>query len=504
MKALVIIPTTTRPVVITSLRERRALPASLVVAEGDFRALPISTDYDKLIGAAGPLGHLTGQPGLPSHELRLSQAFETGRSWEVPVCLAHYIAGRGATLVNSPQEADLIVWATGAVDIDLGIVQDRYFLGQKLQASLQLLSGLRPDARIELFLPKGTLDGMGDPELHKRLADAGVSIVEVRTVREAVDWVEPILAERIGGAAVAQTRAAPPPVPPAADTPGRGDAYARAAGDDRRGRSGLVAVGGLLVLAALAAGGWLWASGRLAGQRAGGAGTQVAAEQKPPPAKETTRPGDKGPSAGQKEGAKQPPAQPKDSGGSGAVAPNPGGQATAGASQGSGSTAAQPKVLNPTVNDPPGDAKPGEAQAAPSNKEQTAAADHNADLLIIEEQRAPPGLTCRQLHFSGQLPEITLLRAKDGRFPASDANGLCALVYRRGAGGAAFGIELDEPFLRVTMDKGVFGRGSTLKAGDVGRVLRDDFRRPLSYSVVLRPTGAAASGPVRFVHELRR
>ncbi|HRD77876.1 MAG TPA: hypothetical protein PK264_18385, partial [Hyphomicrobiaceae bacterium] len=164
MKALVLIPTTTRPVIITEIRERRSLPASSVVVEGDFRALPISRDYDTLVGAAGPLGGLLGSPGLPSHQLKLSEAFETGRSWEVPVSIAHVLIERGVELVSAPEDADLIVFATGAVDSDLGIVKERYFLGQKIPAASELLAKARTNARIVALLPDGATDGDGGPE----------------------------------------------------------------------------------------------------------------------------------------------------------------------------------------------------------------------------------------------------------------------------------------------------------------------------------------------------
>ena len=61
------------------------------------------------------MGKETPDMQLVPHELRLSRSFDTGRSWEVPVALAHGLLARGHAIVAEPAEADLILWATGAV-----------------------------------------------------------------------------------------------------------------------------------------------------------------------------------------------------------------------------------------------------------------------------------------------------------------------------------------------------------------------------------------------------
>ncbi|MDP4022885.1 hypothetical protein Q8W71_09650 [Methylobacterium sp. NEAU 140] len=148
---LVVVPTTGGPLVIRSLKARRGLPASAAFADGDYRPLPWSGDYARLTAPGGPLAGLAD--GGP-HELRLSGSFDAGRSWEVPVCLAHGLLARGHRLVADPGEADLVLWATGAVDLDLAILPADYALLDKIARSRALLDAA-PGAALAALLPEG-------------------------------------------------------------------------------------------------------------------------------------------------------------------------------------------------------------------------------------------------------------------------------------------------------------------------------------------------------------
>jgi hypothetical protein len=148
---LVVVPTTGGPLVVRSLKVRPGLPASAAFASGDYRPLPWSGDYARLSAAGGPLSALAG-PG--PHELRLSGSFDAGRSWEAPVCLAHGLLARGHRLVAEPAEADLVLWATGAVDLDLAVLPADYALLDKLERSRALLDEAR-HARLAVLLPEG-------------------------------------------------------------------------------------------------------------------------------------------------------------------------------------------------------------------------------------------------------------------------------------------------------------------------------------------------------------
>ena len=155
MRLLVVVPTTGGPLVLRSLRLRAGLPASAAFGEGDYRPLPWSADYARLSGPEGPISAALGGP-IGAFELRLSRSFDTGRSWEAPVALAHLRAAAGDTIVGQAAEADLMVWATGAVDLDLRPIGGDYALLDKLERSRDLL-GEAAGARLPIafLLPPG-------------------------------------------------------------------------------------------------------------------------------------------------------------------------------------------------------------------------------------------------------------------------------------------------------------------------------------------------------------
>jgi hypothetical protein len=185
-KVLIVIPTTRRPVVVASLKPRPQLPASFAVALGDFRALPIAADYDRLIGRSGPIGIRLADVGGVSHELRLSEAFESGRSWEVPVSLAHFVVAAGRTLATGIDDADLIVWSTGAVDIDLAIADQSYHTEEKIRSSLELFTAARGRPVIAFLPSTPNGDGSISPDLRDRVAKLGVELVAIASVEDAL------------------------------------------------------------------------------------------------------------------------------------------------------------------------------------------------------------------------------------------------------------------------------------------------------------------------------
>ncbi|HRD78845.1 MAG TPA: hypothetical protein PK264_23385, partial [Hyphomicrobiaceae bacterium] len=148
---------------------------------------------------------------------------------------------------------------------------------------------------------------------------------------------------------------------------------------------------------------------------------------------------------------------------------------------------------------------PAKTATDPTPVPQPAAAAGD-DLVVIEELRAPAGSNCIQIISGERLPEIFVNKPKDGRFHTSDANGLCAIVYRRLEGAAAMTLSVDETLIRATADFATFGRGKVrLNAGDVARRVRDDFRTQMTYSLWLKSSASPGSANERrYVHELRR
>ncbi|MFC5553722.1 hypothetical protein [Methylobacterium iners] len=189
---LVVVPTTGGPILIKSLRPRAGLPASAAFADGDYRPLPWSGDYARLTAAEGPLAGLVPAAGLSPHELRLTRSFDTGRSWEAPVCLAHALLAMGHRLVADPSEAELIVWATGAVDLDLRLIPGDYALLDKLERSRDLLDGAAGTALAVLLPPGGeraeaerVLTGIGRPTPPILLPQTGIADAAARLGRSS-------------------------------------------------------------------------------------------------------------------------------------------------------------------------------------------------------------------------------------------------------------------------------------------------------------------------------
>ena len=146
----VLVPTTAGVIPVVSVRRRPQLPASFVCVHGDYRPIEISAGFDRLVGPGGPLasGRLGFEAG--SFEVSLAAPIESGRSWELPLSIACLLVARGAAVVPLNEQPDLVIWATGALDIDLMIVMASYHLKQKLTLTEVALP---PGARCLVLLP---------------------------------------------------------------------------------------------------------------------------------------------------------------------------------------------------------------------------------------------------------------------------------------------------------------------------------------------------------------
>ena len=151
MRVAVIIPTTNGPAPILKLTRLMHAPRSVLRTQDDYRPLSPSSRYHAFIQ---PGGSLAERIGLESgqFELRLGAPVETGRSWELPAALAHWVQSAGHSL--DPETAELVVWATGALDNDLLVLSHDYHLPTKLERSEALLqSWLDRGIPVLLLLP---------------------------------------------------------------------------------------------------------------------------------------------------------------------------------------------------------------------------------------------------------------------------------------------------------------------------------------------------------------
>ncbi|MCE7030204.1 hypothetical protein [Jiella avicenniae] len=133
----VIIPTTAKPVDLRAIKRRPRVPASYMAIAGDFRPLALSSDYHRFVN--GPLRLVVAD--LPSTELSLSDALDCGRSWELPVLIAHLVEAAGRLEDGEPT----LVWATGMVDADLNPQTADYHVPLKLELSRPLFREAEAD-----------------------------------------------------------------------------------------------------------------------------------------------------------------------------------------------------------------------------------------------------------------------------------------------------------------------------------------------------------------------
>lgn len=149
----------------------------------DYRPLPVSAAYQAFTAQGGPLDVAFGISSS-SFDLRLSARVDTGRSWELPVALAHWMQGQGHLV--GVDEPELLVWATGALDLDMGVIVQDYHLERKLAASLGLLkAAVEKGCRVLVLLP--------DAAMLPEELESTVALHQVTSVQEAIDIIRPLV-----------------------------------------------------------------------------------------------------------------------------------------------------------------------------------------------------------------------------------------------------------------------------------------------------------------------
>jgi hypothetical protein len=194
MRVLVLLPTTGALNRVMRIEARPDLPASGVYARNDFRPLAITADYDALTSKAGPLAALAPPVEAGVHRLWLAGPIEAGKSWELPVLLAHLVVALGAELAAEPAAADIVLWSTGAVDLDLHIVDHDYRLRAKADRSKAALKeAVAAGAQVIALVPAGEDASV----LRDLLIEAGAPGGRVETV-DGVGAARIILEQALG------------------------------------------------------------------------------------------------------------------------------------------------------------------------------------------------------------------------------------------------------------------------------------------------------------------
>jgi len=184
MRVKIIIPTTNGPSVVHGITRLFRLPLSQVVTIDDFVPdIELTRRYHALTDIGGPLRDLIDLADS-RYELCLDTKPEMGRSWELPVAIAHWALDRGHELVTD--EADLVVWATGVIGTGGKITPEDYHISRKLDAMEDKLANWLQGKKEALFLlPVNTEPN----ELHM-LESAGRKPVVVASVQEAFSYLD--------------------------------------------------------------------------------------------------------------------------------------------------------------------------------------------------------------------------------------------------------------------------------------------------------------------------
>lgn len=157
MRIGILVPTTKGPIRIAGLRSVPGLPLSQIVEVDEH--LPdesMTARYNSLVAKGGPVDALLSLP-MGGHILTLTGLPETGRSWELPAALAHWVLARGHSL--APDTADVLIWATGALDAHGTIPAMDYHLASKIDRSSDALgAAARVGTQVVLLRPPETGD----------------------------------------------------------------------------------------------------------------------------------------------------------------------------------------------------------------------------------------------------------------------------------------------------------------------------------------------------------
>ena len=177
----VFIATTEGPVAVQKITAEDPDVPSVACLDGTTEILAISRDYTRFVDrGTGLVARLTGHG---AYRLDLDRPVDGGRSWQLPVLLAHLLDAEDR-LAGSDEPADLTLLATGEVDREQR-VRPVGRLDRKLSAARALI-----DRHVESGRPLVVLvpdDGEAHDLLASRLPDGGDGVVRLLAWKRVED-----------------------------------------------------------------------------------------------------------------------------------------------------------------------------------------------------------------------------------------------------------------------------------------------------------------------------
>lgn len=199
LAAHVVIPTTGGAILVRGLKPRPLLPTNWVTLEDDFRHLAMSESYADLV--RGPLaGHVEHK----TYQLVVSGDIDTGRSWELPVLIAHLLEARGClsngtfnTSPPPPEAGERLIFATGKLDSELAPLADRYHLRLKIAQAKELLDDAAKKNLEVVFILPADLDDDDRQAIAEAAEPLGARVLPCRSFQDVRDAVERICGEEL-------------------------------------------------------------------------------------------------------------------------------------------------------------------------------------------------------------------------------------------------------------------------------------------------------------------
>ena len=201
IRVRVFIATTEGPVAVQKITAEDPDVPSVACRDGTTEVLAISRDYTRFVDrGTGLVARLTGHG---AYRLDLDRPVDGGRSWQLPVLLAHLLEAEGR-LAGPEESANLALLATGEVDREQR-VRPVGRIEEKLSAARALIDAHADDERPLVVLVPET---EGSPNLAAKLPGGGDSVVRL------LAW------GRVEGLSTLSVRPVPETALPAAVSPG--------------------------------------------------------------------------------------------------------------------------------------------------------------------------------------------------------------------------------------------------------------------------------------------